>query len=75
MNLEELIKSGLVKDNHIIKIIRPPVYIKNNKLISNDGDLLERPFWSAKFYANSGTWVVTLEDMYVHENENAVQPF
>ena len=82
MTLKELIESGLVKDDHIIKIVSPAIYATRKSVVSGNWyqdyilDLSDHPIWSAKFYSNTGTWVVTLEERnidYADENGNFVQ--
>lgn len=82
MNLEELIKSGLVKDNHIIKVILPPLigdvgFIQKGHWYQDHIlDLQDKKLWSAKFYENTQTWVVSIyderDDAGVHEDKSVM---
>lgn len=66
MKLSELIESGLVKDDDLIKVIIPPVYTDKPRVRSGNWfhdhilDLNDREIWSIKYYSSTQTWVVSL---------------
>ena len=65
--LKDLLESGLVKDEHQIKIVFPSVITDRNYVqISNwcqDHILnfMDWQIWAVKFYENTQTWVVNLK--------------
>ena len=67
MILKDLLESGLVKDEHQIKIVFPSVITDRNYVqISNwyqDHILnfMDWQIWAVKFYENTQTWVVNLK--------------